>query len=354
LVWLVRTDGTLINVTYERDQNVVAWGRHPAGGYFGNVTITVTDYANIAVGTELVFTRSDGTTVIFTSEASGGTAPSADNGWRPNESNDTTADNLFTAINAHADFTVANPAANVVTVEETAHKVGYLTVTSSDTTRLAVTSEGNAVVESVASIPSVDGLSDEVWVSVKRTVDQTTKRFVEYVDPAIFVDSGLTYSGVAATTFSGLEHLEGESVQIIAGTATSKAVYPDAVVADGAVSITGNGRTDAYIGLGYDTKLVTLSPEFELGGGGSTVGLKKAWNRVQVNVYETIGLTINGQDIIFRITSDLLDNPPPVFTGIKDITQLGWQDTDLELTIEQKQGLPMTILNLSGELTVHQ
>ncbi len=354
LVWLVRADGTLINVTYERDQNVVAWARHPIGGYFGNATITVTDYTNIAVGTTLVFTKSDGTTVTFTSEASGGTAPSADNGWRPNESNDTTADNLFTAINAHADFTVSNPAANVVTIEETAHKVGYLTIVSSDTTRLAVTDEGNAVVESAACIPSVDGLSDEVWISVKRTINQTTKRFVEYLNPAIYVDSGLTYSGAAATTFSGLEHLEGERVQIIAGTSTSKAVYPDATVTGGSVSITGNGRTHAYIGLGYETTLTTLSPEFELAGGGSTVGLKKAWNRIQVNVYQTVGLTINDQDIIFRITSDLLDNPPPQFTGIKDITQLGWDPEDLELTIKQKQGLPMTILNITGDLSVHQ
>ena len=354
LVWLVRADGTLINVTYERDQNVVAWARHPIGGYFGNATITVTDYTNIAVGTTLVFTKSDGTTVTFTSEASGGTAPSADNGWRPNESNDTTADNLFTAINAHADFTVSNPAANVVTIEETAHKVGYLTIVSSDTTRLAVTDEGNAVVESAACIPSVDGLSDEVWISVKRTINQTTKRFIEYLNPAIYVDAGLTYSGAAATTFSGLEHLEGERVQIVAGTSTSKAVYPDATVTGGSVSITGNGRTHAYIGLGYDTTLTTLSPEFELQGGGSTVGLKKSWNRVQVNVYQTVGLTINSQDIVFRITSDLLDKPPPAFTGIKDITQLGWDAEDLELTIQQKQGLPMTLLNITGELTVTQ
>lgn len=354
LVWLIRNDGTLVNVTYERDQNVVAWAKHPVGGYFGNATITVTDYANIAVGTTLTLNKSDGTSVTFTSEAAGGSAPSATNGWRPNSDNNTTADNIFTAINAHADFTVANPAANVVTIEETAHKVGYLTITSSDTTRLAVTNESNAVVESVACIPSVDGLSDEVWCSVKRTINQTTKRFIEYINPAISVDSGLVYSGSAATTFSGLEHLEGERVQIIAGSSTSKAVYPDATVTDGAVSITGNGRTSAYIGLGYETTLTTLSPEFELQGGGSTVGLKKSWNRVQVNVYETVGLTINNQDIIFRITSDLLDNPPPVFTGIKDITQLGWDPDDLELTIQQKQGLPMTILNITGELTVTQ
>ena len=84
------------------------------------------------------------------------------------------------------------------------------------------------------------------------------------------------------------------------------------------------------------------------------MGLKKSWNRVLVRVYETVGLTINNQDIIFRVTSDLLDNPPPQFTGIKDITQLGWDAEDLELTIQQKQGLPMTILNITGELSVHQ
>ena len=84
------------------------------------------------------------------------------------------------------------------------------------------------------------------------------------------------------------------------------------------------------------------------------MGLKKSWNRVQLNVYETVGLTINDQDIIFRVTSDLLDNPPPIFTGIKDITQFGWDPDDLELTIKQKQGLPMTILTITGELTVTQ
>ena len=93
------------------------------GGKFTECTITVSDYSNIATGTKLVFTKSDGNTVTFTSEASGGTAPSETLGFRPNESNDTTADNIFTAINAHADFTVENPSAAVVTVKETHRKL---------------------------------------------------------------------------------------------------------------------------------------------------------------------------------------------------------------------------------------
>lgn len=122
---------------------MVAWHQHRLGGVFGAATVTVTDYANIAVGTEIVVTKSDGTEVTFTSEAISGDAPSETNGWRPNESNDTTADNIYTAINAHADFTVANPAANVVTIRETLRAgVSPISVSSQDATRLATANEG--------------------------------------------------------------------------------------------------------------------------------------------------------------------------------------------------------------------
>ena len=106
-------------------------------------TITVADYANIAVGTALTLKFHDGTTITLQSEAISGSAPSSPSGnthyFRPNESNDTTADNIYTALNAVSGFTVANPAANVVTVTRDAAGDSNLTVTSADTTRLAVT-----------------------------------------------------------------------------------------------------------------------------------------------------------------------------------------------------------------------
>jgi hypothetical protein len=120
IVWAIRSDGVLLGMTYRREEEVVGWHRHIIGGISGAATVTVTDYANIAVGTTLKLTKSDGETITFTSEASSGDAPASSLGFRPNESNDTTADNIFTAVNAHADFTVANPGANVVTIKETA------------------------------------------------------------------------------------------------------------------------------------------------------------------------------------------------------------------------------------------
>ena len=70
IVWGVRDDGELIGLTYQREQQVTAWHRHIFGGRFGNATITVTDFANIANGTRVILTKADGTTTTFTSATS--------------------------------------------------------------------------------------------------------------------------------------------------------------------------------------------------------------------------------------------------------------------------------------------
>ena len=237
IIWAVRADGTLIGLTYQRDQQVVAWHQHPVCG----------------TGTE---------------------------------------------------------------------------------------------VESVAVIPSADGLADELWISVKRTVNGSTVRYVEYLDPTIFVDSGLKYSGVSATSFSGLIHLEGQSVQIVG----DDAVYPNQTVSSGSVSIS-EGVTTAYIGLGYTTEIVTLPPEVPQRDGAS-FGKKKSWSRIILNLYQTVGISVNGNQLLLRSGGDPMDSPPPLFTGQHDVTNLGWKESDSSLTIKQEQPLGMTLISLTGELNV--
>ena len=65
--------------------------------------------------------------------------------------------------------------------------------------------------EDVAVIPGVD--EDEIWCIVNRTINGSTKRYVEYFKPrkwgddqkdCFFVDSGLTFSGGAAVTITGI------------------------------------------------------------------------------------------------------------------------------------------------------
>ena len=49
VLWCVRSDGYLLGFTYARSEEVVGWHRHKLGGVFGEATITVSDYGNIAV-----------------------------------------------------------------------------------------------------------------------------------------------------------------------------------------------------------------------------------------------------------------------------------------------------------------
>ena len=105
---------------------------------YATCTITVTDYSNIATDSTIVLITHSGTSVTFTCQGAGTGTPATDKFFH-NQDNDTTADNIFTCINAHANFSAANPAANVVTVTRAAVGNDNLTVTSSDTTRMAVT-----------------------------------------------------------------------------------------------------------------------------------------------------------------------------------------------------------------------
>jgi len=361
ILWCVRTDGILSGLTYARNEQVVGWHRHKLGGVFGEATITVSDYGNIATGTTIIITKSDGTTVTFTSEASSGDAPDETLGFRPNESNDTTADNIYTAVNAHADFTVANPSAAVVTIKETL-KTGRdpITITTSDTTRLATTDEGYSVAESVATIPG-DLNEDVTYVIVKRTVNGATRRYVEYLQPidygsdlnsAFFVDTGLSYSGSATTSMTGLEHLEGESVTILADGST----HPNKSVSGGAITL-DRSASNVHIGLGYNSTLQTM--RLEAGSqDGTAQGKTKRIHNLTVRLFETVGLlvgkdTSNLDRVPFRSSAAAMDTAVPLFTGDKEIEFDADYDTDGFIVIQQNQPLPMNVIALYPQFSTY-
>lgn len=345
--WAIRNDGIFLGMTYQREENVVAWHRHIFGGKTGTATVTVTDYDNIPVGSRIVLTKSDGTTVTFTSETAGSSSPSETNGWRPNTNNNTTADNIFTAINAHADFTVANPASNVVTITETSPQAtGFLTVETTDSTRLAATSESHSKAKSVASIP--EGGEDQVWVIVERVINGSTTQYVEYLDSTSNMDSYLTGTvNSSSTSVTSLDHLEGQKVQILIG----DAVYPPQTVTSGAITVnlpTALSTKTINVGLGYVSTLKTLKPEFG-GQAGTSQGRKKRYNEVMVRFLNTVGATINDDQLPFRSSATPMGQNIPEFTGDKRVTNLGW-DRDGQITVKQTQPLPMTILGITGTL----
>jgi len=354
IIWGVRGDGELIGLTYQREQQVTAWHRHIFGGRFGNATITVTDYANIDDGTRIIFTKADGTTTTFTSATSSTTGK-----FHTTSSNNQTATNLKTLIDADSDFT-ATVSSNVVTITETSPlSTGFLTVKSlDDSTRLAKTDEGKAVCESVAVIPT-DDTEYQTWVIVKRTINGSTRRFVEYINnfdftetdntTFNFLDSALSYSGSAATTISGLDHLEGQTVSILADGAT----HPDKTVSSGSVTL-DRSATNVKLGLAYKSILQTMRLNAGSQNGTSQAKTKRIYE-ITIRLYESVGVEVgesldNMERIPFRTSSDPMDEGIPVFTGDKTVEFRGNYDTDGFIFVRQTQPLPLTILSLYPDL----
>lgn len=215
------------------------------------------------------------------------------------------------------------------------------------------------VVENVATIPG-DLDEDQVWLVVKRTINGATKRYVEVmtgfdfgsdVTDAFFVDSGLTYSGSAATTISGLDHLEGETVSILA----DGAAHPDKVVSSGAVTL-DRSATKAHIGLAFTSKVETLRVD-QGSATGSAQGKTKRISEVTVRLFRSVGMKVGTStselDIVpFRSSANAMGGAVSLFTGDKTVEFRGGFDEDATIVIQQDQPLPMTILAIFPTVSV--
>jgi len=217
----------------------------------------------------------------------------------------------------------------------------------------------SAKVESVATIPDPSGTRDEVWLLVTRYLNGTVKRYVEYMGKvwesgdtqteAFFVDSGLRYSGPAVTSLSGLDHLEGETVSVLA----DGAVHPDEVVVGGSITL-DRAASEVAVGLRYNSDLTTL--RIEAGSAdGTAQGKTKRIHRVLVRLHETLGLKYGPSasqldTLTFRTASDTMTTAVPLFSGDKELDWDGDYETKGQLHFRQDQPLPATIVAVMPQL----
>ncbi|WP_321878477.1 hypothetical protein [Paraburkholderia bannensis] len=233
---------------------------------------------------------------------------------------------------------------------------------------------GNGFVECVETLPSPDGSYDDVWMIVRRTINGVTKRYVEYmvrplqddqdIDDSFYVDCGLSYSGTAKSTFSGLDHLEGQTVQILADGAT----VPDQVVSAGAVTIPLEAST-VHIGLAAPARFETMQMSVQ-SPAGTVQGKKKRITEVTVRFYRSLGGFIGPafdaadvrsggssstmEEILFRRVPDLQDNSVPLFSGDKEkVKWRGGYEESPSICFKNEQPLPCVVLALMPNMGIY-
>jgi len=220
---------------------------------------------------------------------------------------------------------------------------------------------GNAVCESVAVIPT-DDTEYQVYVIVKRTINSVTRRYVEYLNnydftetdntTFNFLDSQLEYSGSATTTITGLEHLEGQAVSILADGST----HPDKTVSSGAITL-DRSSTKVKVGLSYTSLLQTMRLDAGAANGTSQGKTKRIYD-ISLRLFESVGVEVgpdlsNMERIPFRSSADDMDTAIPVFTGDKEIEFRGNYETDGFIFVRQTQPLPLTVLSLYPNLVTN-
>jgi len=217
---------------------------------------------------------------------------------------------------------------------------------------------GNTVCESVATIPT-DNSEYQTYVIVKRTINSVTRRYVEYINnfdfdetddtTFNFLDSQLNYSGSSTDTITGLDHLEGQTVSILADGST----HPDKTVSSGSITLDRN-VTKAKVGLGYTSLLQTMRLDAGSQDGTSQGKTKRIFD-IAIRLYESIGVEVgpdltNMERIPFRSSADAMDSGLGVFTGDKEVEFRGNYETDGFIFVRQTQPLPLTILSLYPRL----
>jgi len=212
----------------------------------------------------------------------------------------------------------------------------------------------NGVFESCTTV--AEGLDDRLYVVVNRTIGGVQKRFIERMAPrlftnqsdAFFVDSGLTYRGIPATTISGLTHIIGESVNILADGAV---IAPQVVSVTGTITLPSPASVVA-VGLPIVADVQTLPAAAQVDGA-MAQGRMKQVNRAWLRVYKS-GSVFVGQDAASLLEMKTRTNEPyGTPTALKSdeieiVINAQWGKTG-QVFIRQENPLPISLVGLTLE-----
>lgn len=207
------------------------------------------------------------------------------------------------------------------------------------------------------SVAVISGPNEaQVWLSVKREIGGSDKRYIEYiaerdfgtdVNDAYFVDCGITDTG-GSTTVSGLSHLEGETLIVLGdGAEQTEASSGDFTVSSGSITVP-SGLTTVHAGLPYTCKLETMPLSYL---SNQTVhGRVKRINEVIVDFYRSGDFYI-GRDTTNKelISLDGMESSEDVERDTNRITfPLGY-DRIGKILVYQYSPEPLTLIALMVE-----
>lgn len=328
LLWCIRDDGVLLGMTYERTQDVVGWHRQVTDGEFGSVAVIPDTEDQIWVAVKRTIGSEDRRYIEY---------------FKPHDWGSDVMDCFF------VDSGITSDKGDTLTITGVTQADPAL-ITCANTF-----SSGEKI--KILGIEGMTELNENIYI-----VDNDTATDFEILDLdgnnvdstafAAYVSGGTVQE--VAKDYSGLDHLEGKTVSILA----DGCVQTPCVVSGGAIEISEYANL-VHVGLPFSPKLKPMNLEAGQSEGtaqGKTKRIHKATVRLQDTMACKVGSCEDDlEEISFRSDSDAMDAPVPLFTGDKELNMFpGGYDTSGDILITNDVPLPLTVVAILPALRVYE
>jgi hypothetical protein len=331
IVWQVSSSGKLLGLTYVPEQQIGAWHQHDTDGTFesvacvseGNDDVTYCIIKRTINGASKRYVERMGTRLFATQR-----------------------DNFFVDAGATYNGTNTNTGQNVTISAGTNYTKGE---------SVTITANYNLF----NAPPSLDDVGDAI-VLVDGTnyyrcnIVSTTSQTVATVKldrdlPVNLQNTAITTYEVARNVISGLNFLEGKTINILA----DGAVHPQKVVSSGSITL-DRASSIVHLGLPIEADLQTLpmALQVEAFGQGRVKNLNHVWLRVLESSGIFAGPSADKLVEAKQRTTEPYGSPPDLKTqDIKIMLTPQWQDNG-QLFVRQTDPLPLTIVGLTLEVAM--
>jgi hypothetical protein len=393
IIWTVLSNGRLLGMTYDREQNVYGWHRHPIAGTNSKVksaqvitspdasvndvwviverqitSASVTNYQLLEDGSYLLL--EDGFKILSETSVSGAnTRKYVEYFAEGFEQNDDIEGAVYLDTSLEFDGSVNEtllPGSGAIVRGATNVPftvTSFFELTTEDDDFLVTEAD-----EFIAINDDVFALGDVGREIRVRYFDESAEQWrtsraliTSYVNEGevrctilapFQSESEISANGwrMTSTTVRGLWHLEGQSVSALA----DGAEVENLIVSGGAVTLpTATAR--AQIGLPYTSTLATQ--RIDAGAtDGTAQGKTKRYHQIVMRLYASLGGKVgpdatNTDYILYRSLSDYMDEVPPVLTGDTDKFPFpGGYETDGRIWVLADQPLPLTVVAMYPRL----
>jgi hypothetical protein len=330
LLWFISSNGYLLGLTYIPDQQIGAWHWHDTDGTFESCTA-------VAEGSE-------DRLYVVVQRTIGGVAKRYVERMASRQVIDL-EDCFF--VDSGLTYDGTNTTATTVTVtggtEWDPSEVLTITASSGIFAFPATTDVGDVVV-------LTDSSGNKYRLTVLSVTSPTvaTARLDKTLPVALRGVATATWAW-ARDTVSGLSHLEGKTVSILA----DGAVMPQQVVASGAISMQ-RPATVINVGLPYESDLQTLPITMNVDGFGQ--GRYKNVNKAWVRVYKSSGIFVGPtEDKLVEVkqrTTEPYGSPPSLKSDEVDVDLTPSWKASGQVYLRQVDPLPLTVVGMTLEVVL--